>query len=142
MSSVATISQSRFRKGGSLPRHTSVGISTDPDDGTSSATDTSSEFDEMDVIIEFDSTKNETESCEQDLYESEKARQREDSLSSLQGSSKSRSLRTASSSSSTRARVNPSSKSITGAQAIVHCNPSPRNGPEAEIVLKEEKVCF
>ncbi|KAH9485349.1 hypothetical protein JR316_0002257 [Psilocybe cubensis] len=138
MSSIATISQSRLRKGGSIPRRTSVGISTDPDNDTSSAADTSSEFDEMDVIPEFDSSKNDSEQRDQDISESEKARQREDSLWSLQGSGKSRSLRTTSSSSSTQARIDSASRSITGAQAIVHCNP--RNGPEAEIVLKEEKA--
>lgn len=142
MSSIATISQSRSQKAETMPRHTSVGTSTDPDEAIASpATDASSDFDEMELVIEFDSSKDEISSHNQDVSESEKAKQRQDSLANLQGSSKYHSRRAASSS-SMRTRADPlsPSKSIAGAQAIVHRNP--RNGPDAVIVLKEEKVCF
>jgi len=94
--------------------------------------DPDSDPEDLEVLIEFDSSGRESESRDQ-ISRVSKSKERSDSLAKLQATGQS-----AAGSSGSRASV--SSKRSTVAQAVIQRHP--KNGPDAVIVLKEEKVCL
>lgn len=117
MSSVMTVSQSR---------HTST-----IDEGSSDAKasmDSDVDPEALEVHIEFETQDTEDFDV--------KSKERTSSLAKLQGSTKSTDT-----GSLTPKDVSPglSRRSLAAAEAIIRRNP--KNGPDAVIVLKEEKVC-
>lgn len=121
MSSSTTISPIRPQKQETRSQQTSPEAAT---------IETASDSDDMEVIIEFNEQTAQFESHNQDGLQIEKDKQRDQSMSQLEGSGKSRSNRPDTEGEQTK------QKEV--AQAIVHRNP--RSGPDAVIVLKEEKV--
>ncbi|KAF8973324.1 hypothetical protein BDZ97DRAFT_1780831 [Flammula alnicola] len=133
MSSVITVSQSQSEKTASSPRETSKDmkfVTVNPD----------IDSEDLEVVIEYNSAKTESDSSDQELPSAEKARERDVSLAKLQGLNQ-HSGEAGSNTSRTR-RDGLSSSAPLGkpanAQAIVRRNK--KNGPDAVIVLKEEKA--
>jgi len=125
MSSIVTISHSQSEQNTSNLSK----ISTDP---TPPSGDPDSDPEDLEVLVEFESSRGESERRDQ-YKRTSKSKEREDSLAKLQGSNQSAAGPIAS-------RGSVSSKRSAAAQAIVRRHP--KNGPDAVIVLKEEKVCL
>lgn len=120
MSSVVTISHSQSER---IPANQ---ISTD---SSLPSADPDTDPEDLEVLVEFDSLRRESESRDQ-ISLASKSKERGDSLAKLQA--------TGQSAAGSRASV--STKRSTPAQAVIQRHP--KNGPDAVIVLKEEKVCL
>ncbi|CAA7263197.1 unnamed protein product [Cyclocybe aegerita] len=103
-----------------------------PSEGASSSTemkfapmDPDADPEDLEVFVEFDQPKSDNEKHDPGT----KSKEREDSLAKLEGSS---------SGGSPTQRTGSSSRKLSAAQAIVRRHP--KNGPDAVIVLKEEKA--
>ena len=126
MSSVVTISHSQPEL---IPTNHLSQISAD---SCLPSADPDTDPEDLEVLVEFDSSRRESENRDQ-ISHASKSKERGDSLAKLQATGQS----TAGSSAS---RASVSAKRSTTAQAVIQRHP--KNGPDAVIVLKEEKVCL
>jgi hypothetical protein len=125
MSSIVTISHSQSEEHASNLSQIST-------DSNLPSGDPDTDPEDLEVLVEFESSRGESESRDQYKHTS-KSKEREDSLAKLQGANQSAVGPIA-------PRGSVSSKRSAAAQAIIRRHP--KNEPDAVIVLKEEKVCL